>query len=664
MPCWYYFSRPQNVACHDLTTVTPPPANFKSLLGLGLNFSPAYRYTTNYRELGRHIERFRCNLYNSYLYTRDLDEEQIEQRKRQFNPKYYEYDFHSRSVPARDRVPIELRSRFGAYKKGIRKLFHKKRGNPNLLPSQLRLLSWLRQQSTHIIGLTDKNLGPFIIERPMYVKWAFSDHLGNTTQYQQLTEAEANTKMEEIQSKVDELLRNGKYFEAWSEQEQQYIRKYAFPTEEALEKNKDKLYPQFYLGFKVHKEKLGTRPIVSMSGSCLYGLSKWVDQQLQPIVRRIQSYVESSYTFLDDIKEEGPFGPRTSLFTADAQGMYNNIDTDHALEILKDFFENHSICRGFDWEPVYEALELIMRNNLFKFSDCFFLQLIGTAMGTPAAPVYAILYFAIREMTLERFKAFIIFYRRYIDDVFGVWKHHHDTELDISKWREFQRTWNNHGILKWTFSKRSKKCEFLDPRLSIDKTGHISSDIYEKAMNLYLYLPPGSAHPPGVLKGLVFGMIYRITTLTNDDTRRRESLKRFYNRLLRRGYAKDTIVPIFKEGWRRYSVARPKLTAEEREANKNIEDAFVIHFPYHPDDPPSGAIQRVLRNTLFEPKGPGEEPLRHFPSHFKVPMMKDRAIIAYHKSKSLRNYLSPRKFDNTPGPTASAIMDEDASGPV
>ena len=48
-PCWYYFTRPSNMADHDLTNPsTAVLRNLKALLGLGQTFCPVARYTTNY----------------------------------------------------------------------------------------------------------------------------------------------------------------------------------------------------------------------------------------------------------------------------------------------------------------------------------------------------------------------------------------------------------------------------------------------------------------------------------------------------------------------------------------------------------------------------------------------------------------------------------------
>lgn len=115
---------------------------------------------------------------------------------------------------------------------------------------------------------------------------------------------------------------------------------------------------------------------------------------------------------------------------------------------------------------------------------------LGTAMGTPPAPMYATLYFAIKELTLlEEFGTNISFYRRYIDDVFGVWIPSDDpTSLHF----ESLEASMSFGRLTWIVNPLSTSVVFLDLTLTITATGTIDTRLYEKALNLYLYLPPHS----------------------------------------------------------------------------------------------------------------------------------------------------------------------------
>ena len=121
-------------------------------------------------------------------------------------------------------------------------------------------------------------------------------------------------------------------------------------------------------------------------------------------------------------------------------------------------------------------------------------------------------------------------YKRYIDDVEGVWVLDDDTLKDGNTWQSFKDCMNNYGILKWEFTERSREAIFLDLQLNMDEEGRVTTKIHEKSMNLYLYLSPHSVHAPGALKGLIYGMIYRIFVITNNLVNQQETLQQFYLR--------------------------------------------------------------------------------------------------------------------------------------
>ena len=149
-----------------------------------------------------------------------------------------------------------------------------------------------------------------------------------------------------------------------------------------------------------------------------------------------------------------------------------------------------------------------MTNNLFKFGDTYWKQLDGTAMGAPPAPAYATIYFAIHEITiLRRFSHHLKFYRRYIDDAFAIWKSDPDPATDLSAWNAFKACLNSFGKLTWDVDDRHTSVNFMDLTITIEDT-KLTTNIYEKPQNLYLYLPSASCHTPGILKGTIIGMIY------------------------------------------------------------------------------------------------------------------------------------------------------------
>ena len=104
---------------------------------------------------------------------------------------------------------------------------------------------------------------------------------------------------------------------------------------------------------------------------------------------------------------------------------------------------------------------------------------------------------------------------------------------------------NNYHRLTWEFSDRTTKVDYLDVTISINN-GKITFDLFEKALNLYLYIPLLSAHSTSVLASLVMGNCHRIYTLVSSPKARRRHLTNLFQRLLRRGYQRNQLLPLFK----------------------------------------------------------------------------------------------------------------------
>lgn len=160
---------------------------------------------------------------------------------------------------------------------------------PNLLPYQRALLDDLQSSEHHIVFPSDRNLGPAIIERDEYVRRAFSGHLSDTSTYRQLTQSGAEAAIVDLQGTLAE------FFDDISDSDFTFL-------ERSLSQNKDP-FSYFYLLAKVHKSPWKTGPIVSYSGSLLHGLGRWVDKQLQPMVKQLPWFVSSSAQFKELILE-------------------------------------------------------------------------------------------------------------------------------------------------------------------------------------------------------------------------------------------------------------------------------------------------------------------------------------------------------------------------
>ena len=85
-----------------------------------------------------------------------------------------------------------------------------------------------------------------------------------------------------------------------------------------------------------------------------------------------------------------------------------------------------------------DALRLIMTNNVFQFGDKYWIQKVGTEMGAPPTPIWATIFFGIHEVTvLAQFGDKLQLYRRFIDDVLGIWLVDPDPDEDHQQWTLF-----------------------------------------------------------------------------------------------------------------------------------------------------------------------------------------------------------------------------------
>ena len=213
--------------------------------------------------------------------------------------------------------------------------------------------------------------------------------------------------------------------------------------------------------------------------------------------------------------------PRNArLFTADAVSMYTNIPTHTALNLIGKYLNQYQRKYNNEYpkDAVRAGLRLIMTMNIFTFGDLTLKQLNVTAMGTPPASLYAKIYYGIHEEKfLPHHAQRVIFYRQFIDDVIGIWCPNNNHEQDALEWDNFKNKMNAFPGLTWEFSERAKTIDFMGMTVSINNSNKIETTLFEKRLNLHLYIPPHSAHPQGLLPGIVYVTVFRIFTLCSNN---------------------------------------------------------------------------------------------------------------------------------------------------
>lgn len=625
LPTTFQMKRPKNMAYHNLCKNIKVPSFVRNLLGLGLKFCPNPKKSSAPTDIS--LQRLSDD-YHRFIFFNSSTQNEYEKPPLYINKEW---------VPT---IPNKYEQRLEKFQDRVTNHFTRvKKCQSNLTLQQERAMKWLKDNPNIIVFNADKNLGPITMDRDEYIFLAHRDHLRNTTAYKRLTTEEKSSCILNVMTKIDTFCDIWHHKKWLSENDMMYIKQ-----------NTSTNPSWFYLLAKIHKTPLKTRPIISYSGSACYGLAKWLDVELQKMLPFLPYIATSSREIVSELKElELPDSAR--LITMDATAMYTNIHLEHAKEELSKFLLEDDLGKSITTSAgvcpamLIHALEIVMTNNIFAFGDTFWLQQTGTAMGTPPAPPWATIYFCIHEYRIiDKFPE-LHYYRRYIDDGFGIWIPQDDSpniRLD-----EFKMTMASYGIdhpffartglqpLQWEFSSLDTSAIFLDLDISI-KNRKIATKIYEKDLNLYLYIPPHSCHSKGVLKGLISGMVYRAKCLCTDTTDIVPFLVKCHQRLLDRGYQDEDIRPLFKEAISTY-FGPNQLDIPTIEKTRPI----FLHVNVNPADPPSSYFQELFSQELATQATNPEETPSDDKSEYSVTC--DRMTVCYHGAKNLKSILSPRK---------------------
>lgn len=458
---------------------------------------------------------------------------------------------------------------------------------PSLSLPHYRALSALCRDKSIVIKPADKNLGLTVMDAQAYRRECLR-HLSDSSVYVQSQPA-----LDDILADLRYILKNVPFFDI-----SHSVRRFFFHAP------KQGYVPAlFYVLMKLHKDPPVGRPIAASHSWVTYNVSTWLDAELRTVVRSQPTYLRDS-TELVLLFEEQPVPKDAILFTYDVTALYPSIPIATALGFIKQMLEQ---VRYPKTEILVPLLHWVLSNSYVQFDGVTYKQIQGTAMGTPVAPAFAILFMSAldREMTAHPLHSSILMHRRFIDDGAGVWL---GTEESLLSWLEYFNSLIPEIKLTWHISRDNM--DFMDVRLfkgkRFDACQILDMETYQKSMNKYLYVPFCSYHPVHCKKGFITSELKRYLIRSSDVHAFLGVSHAFFSRLLARGYPKRFLLPLFQSVL--YS-ARPSLLQRQRTllqaASGPLPQTRGPPFPLPVDDPPP-----LVFKAPFEPLTTGLRPRR------------------------------------------------------
>ena len=270
---------------------------------------------------------------------------------------------------------------------------------------------------------------------------------------------------------------------------------------------------RFFLLPKIHKKENPGRPVISNISCPTYFISKFLSDELRPLVEECPSYIKDTTHLLQKLDNFRflSISEKNRLFTMDVKGLYTNIPNKDGLLALKHFLDRRKE-KHISTTTMLRLAELVLTSNSFEFNGKYYSQKGGTMMGTPFGVEYACIYMSDEEEKIDNEyvdeKPLALF--RYIDDIFGISSM---TEDKLKKFLDFVST--HQPALQYT-AEISTRVNMLDTTLSV-RGDRIESTLFSKPTDTHSYLRFDSSHPITCKRGIPYSQFMRVRRICSSD---------------------------------------------------------------------------------------------------------------------------------------------------
>jgi hypothetical protein len=372
-------------------------------------------------------------------------------------------------------------------------------------------------------------------------------------------------------------------------------------------------------------------------------MSQFVDHHSKHLVPQMPAYLQDTPDLLRHIEKlnETQLPPNSFPVSIDVVGLYTNIPTEEGITAMRRALDTQH-DKTVTTDTLIEMLSHILKLNIFEFNNELYIQNIGTAMGTRAAPTIANIFMneideKIKNCAINGNNNPIHFYKRYIDDIFVIWT---GTK---NKFTNFANQINNlHPTIKFTneFNYEGKSTTFLDLTVSVINN-KIKTDLYRKETDKVQYLLPSSCHPTHTFKSVPYSLALRLVRICSEKEDLTKRFKELEEMLLSRQCNKN----IVKEAIEKAS--KLKDTDIIKKVEKKSTNRVVLAVTYHHKLPSiSNIIQKHWRTMTKDPITKEIFPLPPMIAFKQPPNLKNKLCKA--KLPTLRQHQSRQMTGTKP----------------
>ncbi|XP_069493449.1 uncharacterized protein [Ambystoma mexicanum] len=487
----------------------------------------------------------------------------------------------------------------------------------NLTPNQSQALNNLKNNPEITIKSSDKGGNIVLLNTEDYIHMALT-HLKDHKCYEKIKE----NPFIKISEQWKTMSSHWKDLELLNEDEYRYM----ITT--------NPITPTIYFLPKIHKKYINlptSRPIINGIGSITEHISEYIDHQLQPLANSLASYIRDT-THIIQLIDNIPWNDNYWLVTMDVTALYTSILHEKGLLTTEYFLKTRSISLNDHNNMILEMLQFTLQNNIFIFNNTLYRQIQGTAMGAKYAPSYANLYMGHFEIEFAwQHQSFthlnnIIFWARYIDDIFLIWNG------PLTAFKDYFNYLNHNTYnLKLTTEYSQTSINFLDITFYIDNNT-ICTTLYTKPTSVNSLLHASSSHPKHIIYNIPYGEILRVKRNCSKTDDFKQKVTSTMSKFISRGYPNKLIKNSYQKSSTRTRQSllqvRPKIDKTVIDPHRTIN--FTTNYSSN-----NSIIRKILSKYWNILKSDSD----------LTPILEVKPTITFKKASNLKKMLSPSHFE-------------------
>jgi len=324
---------------------------------------------------------------------------------------------------------------------------------------------------------------------------------------------------------------------------------------------------------KVHKNKNNPpyRPVLSMPNAYCTKLAKYLDKLLKDYLPQ-NNACKDSFEFKEKLSTLN-LPDDYIMVSYDVVSLFTNIPLNDTINYICQVIPENNL--PFSKLVLSKLLQMACQGIVFSFNNQLYKQIDGVSMGSNLGPTLAAFAMSMLE---DQFTIRPIFYQRYVDDIFSIFKTKEEADTFLNNIN------NLHNNLKFTIEyENNRKLDFLDITLE-KKSTTLETNYKIKSTNTGVYLHKTAHSPTKYKRAAINALIYRAYRLSSTPEAFETAFKKIRNIFVNNGYHYNFIEKI----------KTIILAKEESQSNEEVQNEDIIYLKL----PFIKACEKETKNTI------------------------------------------------------------------